>query len=451
MTGVQPAPAGGTSPTADPEPSARRPGWFLVALFAVVAVAAAVRITYALVAVAGEPIGGDPAFYHHGANLLADGEGFVVPVDLIERGVRTEAADHPPLYLSYLALWSAVGLDSIEAHLVASALLGTVAVGLVGLLGRRVAGPAVGVVAAGFAAVYPNLFGWDAMLLSEPAATVTVLTVALLAYRYRDRPALGAAIALGAVTGLAGLARAELLALSVLVVVPVVLGRRRRDVRERLGHLVVAGLACVAVISPWVVHNLTRFEEPVTLSTGFELTLAYSNCDQVYGGSLIGYWNFHCGVAATDAIPGYSGKDQSERNEAFRERALGYADDHLEQVPAVVAARVGRVLGVFRPGQQVDLDSQIEGRDRWVAVAGLWSYWLLAAASVAGFVLLGRRGVARYPLVAPMVTVVLAAASTFGATRYRAAAEPMLCVLAAVAVVAVVGHLAGRRRPAEPA
>ena len=117
----------------------------------------------------------------------------------------------------------------------------------------------------------------------------------------------------------------------------------------------------------------------------------------------------------------------------------------------MVAARVGRVLGVFRPGQQVDLDDQIEGRGRWVAVTGLWSYWALAVASLAGFVVLGRRRIARYPLVAPMVTVVIAAASTFGATRYRAAAEPMLCVLAAVAVVAAVEHVARVRRSEEPA
>ena len=443
-------PAGAAAPD-ERGSDAHRPRWFVPALAVVMVVAAGVRIAYALVVVAGEPVGGDPFFYHHGANLLADGEGFVVPFDLLESGVRTEAADHPPLYLTYLALWSLVGLDSFEAHLVASALLGTAAVGLVGLLGRRVAGPAVGVVAAGFAAVYPNLFGWDAMLLSEPAATVTVLALALLAYRYRDRPALGTAVALGAVTGLAGLARAELLVLSVLVVVPAVLGRRRRDLRDRLLHLVAAGLAAVVVISPWVAHNLTRFERPVTLSTGFELTLAYSNCDPVYRGELIGYWHFGCGVEATDAIPAFGTKDQSERNEALREHALDYAGDNLDRVPAVVAARVGRVLGVFRPGQQVDLDDQIEGRGRWVAVTGLWSYWALAVASVAGFVVLGRRRIARYPLVAPMVTVVIAAASTFGATRYRAAAEPMLCVLAAVAVVAAVEHVARVRRSEEPA
>lgn len=428
-----------------PQPEPRTARWFTPALVAVVVVAALVRIAYALFVVADDPVGGDAYFYHHGANLLADGEGFIVPYEYLEIGVRTEAADHPPLYIAYLALWSLVGLDSVEAHLVASALLGAAAVALVGVLGRRVAGAAVGITAAGLAAVYPNLFGWDAMLLSEPTATVGVLVVALLAYAYRARPAPRAAVLLGAATGLAALTRAELLLLSVLVVVPAIAGRTRLLLRERFRHVVLAGLACVFVIGPWVGYNLARFEHPVTLSTGLDLTLAYSNCDSVYDGPLLGYWDFTCaGVAFGSNETDYLSQDQSERNEVFRDQALDYAKDHADRVPAVVGARVGRVVGVFRPGQQIELDTVIEGRDDWVARWGMWTYWGMALASIPGLLVLGRRGVPRYPLVAPMVTVLLAAAMTFGATRYRAAAEPMLCVLAAVAMVAAAAHLRER-------
>lgn len=424
---------------------ARPQRWFAPVLVAIVVVAAVIRIAYALLVVADDPVGGDAYFYHHGANLLADGEGFIVPYEYLEIGARTEAADHPPLYIAYLALWSLVGLDSVEAHLVAGALLGAAAVALVGVLGRRVAGPTVGIVAAGLAAAYPNLFGWDAMLLSEPTATVGVLVVALLAYSYRADPRPIAALLLGAGTGLAALTRAELLLLSVLVVVPAVTGRSHLLVRERLRHLVLAGLACVLVIGPWVGYNLARFEHPVTLSTGLDLTLAYSNCDSVYDGALLGYWDFACaGVAFGSADLDYLSKDQSERNEVFREQALDYASDNADRLPAVVAARVGRVLGVFRPEQQIELDTLVEGRDGWVARWGMWSYWGLALMSIAGLLVLGRRRVPRYPLVAPMATVLLAAAMTFGATRYRAAAEPMLCVLAAVAVVAAAAHLRAR-------
>ena len=425
--------------------------WFRPALLAIVVAAAALRIAYALLVVGDDPVGGDAYFYHHGANLLADGEGFIVPYDQLEFGIRTEAADHPPLFVVYLAAWSVVGLDSQDAHLVATALLGAAAVGLVGLLGRRVASPATGIVAASIAAVYPNLFGWDAMLLSEPTATLGVLGVALLAYSYRALPGRRTAAVLGVVTGLAALTRAELLALSVLVVVPVVLGRTRLDLGERFRHLVLAGVACVAVLAPWVAFNLSRFEEPVTLSTGLDLTLAYSNCESVYDGPMLGYWDFACAASALRPVPpGGDGLDQSQRNLVFRDEALDHAEENMDRLPVVVAARVGRTLGVFRPGQQIELDHLVERRDEWVARWGMWSYWALALLSIPGFVVLGRRKVVRYPLLAPMATVVLAAAMTFGATRYRAAAEPMLCVLAAVALVAAVQRFTARSSPSEP-
>ena len=423
---------------ADPDDAAAPAAWFRPALIAVVAVAAAIRVAYALLVVADDPVGGDAYFYHHSAELLAHGHGLIVPFEYLVFGVHTQAADHPPVFIAYLTLWSLLGLGTVKAHLVAGALLGAVAVGLTGLLGRRLGGPAVGIVAAALAAVYPNLFSWDAMLLSEPTATIGVLLVCLAAYAYHDHPDLRSVALLGAATGLAALTRAELLLLSVLVVVPVVLGRRRLPPMDRLRHLVLAGVACVVVITPWIAFNLARFDQPVYLSTGLDVTLAYTNCDSVYSGPLIGYWDFACsGVAFGADDPGYLQLDQSQRNEQFRSQALDYARAHEHQLPKVVLARIGRVAGVFRPAQQIDLDVLVEGRDRWVAETGMWMFYVLAVASVLGFVTLGRRRVLRYPLVGPIVTVAVAAAMTFGATRYRAAAEPILCILAAVAFVAL--------------
>ncbi len=410
--------------------------WFRPALAAAVGVAAAIRIVYALAAVADDPVGGDAYFYHHSAQLLAHGHGLIVPFEYLVFGVHTQAADHPPLFIAYLTLWSLVGLGTVKAHLVAGALLGAVSVGLTGLLGRRIAGPTVGIVAAAIAAVYPNLFSWDAMLLSEPTATIGVLLVCLAAYAYHDHPDLRSIALLGAATGMAALTRAELLLLSVLVVVPIVVGRRQLVPMVRLRHLVVAGMACVAVITPWIAYNLSRFEQPVYLSTGLDVTMAYTNCDSVYSGPLIGYWDFACsGVAFGTDDPEYLHLDQSQRNEQFRTQALDYARAHKSQLPKVVLARIGRVAGMFRPAQQIDLDVLVEGRDRWVAESGMWMFYVLALASVLGFVTLGRRRVLRYPLIGPIITVVVAAAMTFGATRYRAAAEPILCILAAVAFV----------------
>ncbi len=438
MTAVTQGPLDGGPEPDDDTRSARAPAWFRTGLVAIVVIAAAVRIVYALLVVADDPVGGDAYFYHHSAELLAHGKGLIVPYEYLQYGVRTQAADHPPVFIAYLTLWSLVGLGTVKAHLVAGALLGAVAVGLTGILGRRLAGPAVGLVAAGIAALYPNLFSWDSMLLSEPTATIGVLLVCLAAYAYHDDPRPRTVALLGAATGFAALTRAELLLLSVLVVVPIVIGRRRLPPLTRFRQLVVAGVACVAVITPWVAYNLSRFEEPVYLSTGLDVTLVYTNCDSVFAGPLIGYWDIRCaGVGFGSNDPNYLSLDQSQRNHGFRTEALDYARDHSDQLGKVLLARVGRVAGVFRPAQQIDLDVIIEGRDRWVAVSGMWMFYVLAVLSVIGFVSLGRRRVLRYPLVGPVVTVAVAAAMTFGATRYRAAAEPILCLLAAVAIVAL--------------
>jgi 4-amino-4-deoxy-L-arabinose transferase-like glycosyltransferase len=391
---------------------------------------------------------GDAYFYHHAANLLADGHGFIVPLDKLEGGQINQAADHPPLFVLYLAAWSLVGLDTATAHMVAGALLGSAAVVLVGLVGRRVAGSTVGVVAAGIAAIYPNLWGWDAMVLSEPAAVVAICLVLLAAWRLHESPSVPAAVVLGTAIGVAGLARAELLFLGPLIAVPLVWRQRARTPAHRLRLIAASGLAAVIVITPWTLYNLSRFEEPVYLSSGFEVTLAYSNCDSVFHGPLVGYWDFGC---APDWLErsgvDTAGFDQSQRSKVWRSEVRHYISDNLDRVPAVVLARVGRVAGVYHPLQQVRLDVVPEGRDVWVARTGMASYYVLVALSAIGWMALGRQGRLRFPLLMPVVVVGLAAAVTFGATRYRAAAEPVFCILAAVGCVVIARALARVRQP----
>jgi hypothetical protein len=420
--------------------------WWALGLVTVLAVVT--RVAYVLAVRRHDPLLGDAYFYHHAANLLADGEGFIVPLDKLVGGQVNQAADHPPLFVLYLAAWSLVGLDTATAHMVAGALLGSAAVVLVGLVGRRVAGPAVGVVAAGIAAVYPNLWGWDGMVLSEPAAVVAVCLVLLAAWRFHEAPTVPAAVVLGAAIGVAGLARAELLFLGPLIAVPLAWRLRGAPLAHRLQRIAAAGVAAVLVITPWTLYNLSRFEEPVYLSSWFEVTLAYSNCDPVFHGPLVGYWSFQCapdwlersGVDTT-------GFDQSQRSKVWRSEVSEYVGDNLDRVPAVVLARVGRVAGVYRPLQQIRLDVVPEGRELWVARTGMASYYVLAALSVIGWMALGRQGRLRFPLLMPIVVVGLAAATTFGATRYRAAAEPVFCILAAVGCVVVAQAVARVRQP----
>jgi 4-amino-4-deoxy-L-arabinose transferase-like glycosyltransferase len=412
-------------------------------LLAAVVLALAVRVAYILIVRHDVPPGGDSFFYHLGSRLLVEGHGFIEPSPLIN-GISEQSASHPPLYLLYLAIPSSVGLTGPVSHMLWSSLIGVGTVVLVGLTGREVAGPRAGLIAAGLAAVYPNLWIFDGFVLAETMAMFTAILSVFLAYRYLRTPTPWRAAALGLACGLAALARAELILLLPLLVLPCVLITRTIDLRKKLQWLVAAGLAALIPIGPWVTFNMARFDRPVFLSTGLEPTLVGANCDRTYYTDLIGYFSPDCteGVFRT---PRNGGPDQSVRNDRLRRIAREYVWDHKARAPVVVLVRWGRITGLYRPAQQLKLDEVIEGRERWTALAALLSFYVVAALAITGGVILRRRRVKVFPLIVPVVIVLFAVALALGSNRYRASAEPALVVLAAVAINTGVSALQRRR------
>jgi hypothetical protein len=235
--------------------------------------------------------------------------------------------------------------------------------------------------------------------------------------------------------GLAALARAELLLFVPLLAVPV--AWKARDRWPAIGAAVGAS---VLVIGPWVVYNVARFDEPVFLSTNDGLALSASNCDPVYRGPGTGLTSYDTTARCVDVPPPPG--DQSEVARVYRTRAADYVRDHLGRAPLVAAARVGRTWSVFRPLDMVEFNEG-EGREPWVTRFGLAVFYpTLVAASAGGVVLWRRRERAvLWVLLVPAITITLASAFTYGQTRFRAAAEPSLAVLAAIAAVALVRGL----------
>lgn len=412
-------------------------------MIAAALLALAVRVAYILIVRRDVLPGGDSFTYHLGARLLVEGHGFIEPQPLIN-GIVDQSASHPPLYLLYLAIPSAVGLNGPVAHMLWSSLLGVGTVVLVGLTAREVAGPRAGLIAAGLAAFYPNLWIFDGFILSETMAMFMAILSVFLAYRYLRTPTPWRAAALGLACGAAALARAELVLLLPLLVLPCVLVTRAIDLRKKLQWLLAAGLAALIPIGPWVTFNMIRFDRPVFLSTGLEPTLVGANCDRTYYTDLIGYFSPDCTENVFEA-PRNGGPDQSVRNVRLSRIARQYIWDHKTRVPVVVLARWGRITGLYRPDQQLQLDEHIEGRERWTAVAALLSFYVVAALAITGAVILRRRRVKVFPLIVLCAIVLFAVAAALGSNRYRASAEPALVVLAAVAVNAGLSAYQRRR------
>jgi 4-amino-4-deoxy-L-arabinose transferase-like glycosyltransferase len=286
-------------------------------------------------------------------------------------------------------------------------------------------------------AVYPNLWVNDGLIMSEALFALLVSLVLLHVLRLAAGPTGRQAATVGLLCGVAVLARAELALLVPLVVAPTLLLHRRGQWRSNAALLGITVLAAVAVVAPWALYNLSRFKGPALISTGDGAALLGSNCDQTYHGEFLGSWDFDCSTAGE--VVGDVSQDAAHRRAA----AIQYARNNLDRVPAVVGARVGRVWGAYRPVQTLEAIEK-EGRPLPVSIAGLVGFYMLVPLAIAGFVLLGRRGVPRWPLASQFLLVTLIAATVRGEVRFRIPAEVALVVLASVALAALLPVGAGQ-------
>ena len=251
------------------------------------------------------------------------------------------------------------------------------------------AGSLVGLVAAAIAAVYPNLWINDSLVMSESLALLIVAVALIVALDFDRSPSVGRAVALGVLVGLGTLTRSEI-ALFAIGFAVLAWWRAAGHPRRALIPVLVV-VASALTIAPWVVYNLARFSEPVLLSTNDGTTLLGANCDQTYYDD-IGGWDIRCLDASEEGV------DASVRSRARRAAAVDYAGDHVGRLPVVVAARLGRIVDVYGLRNLVALDRG-EEKAAWAVWTGIVMWWLLAVAAVAGWVVLGRRA-GRGPLVA---------------------------------------------------
>ena len=418
---------------------------FWAVLGVILVAAVGLRVGYVLTVTRHDHHLYDATFYELEARAVADGRGFV---DVFAKDRDRPAADHPPLTVLVLVPGALIpGASGELAMRLTIAALGVGVVALVALLARRVAGDAVGLLAGGIAAVYPNLWMSDGLLMSETIGSLLTTAILVLAYRVMRGTTNRLLLGLGLLCGLAMLARAELALLAPFIALPaILLGTRGDTVTRRLKRLAVTGATAVVVVGPWVGFNLARFEEPVTLSTNDGIALAMGSCDSVFYEPYVGYANLFC-------LGERPRGDQSEQSRVYRERALDYINDHLRRYPVVVLARVGRLWSVFKPGQTGELNVG-EGRPEWASWLGVASLFVLAPFAAWGVVVSRRRKTAVWPLVVPLALVTAAAAFlTAGLPRYRAPAEPGIVVLAAIGAVALRGRsgLGGSRTSAQDA
>ncbi len=401
------------------------------------AIGLAVRLFYALQYKWNQTIYGDAAYFFYQARAISEGHWFVDALrwHWLHQGFHP-GAEHPPLYTLFLTVPDVLGFGTFREAMIASVLLGSLTVIAVAYLGREVGGWKVGVVAGFLAAIYANLWINDALVISETVAALAIALFILFAYKFWRQPTWKHAAWFGFFGALCVLSRAEFAFLVPCLGLVLALTARTLPMRQRLERLGVMALLVALPVTPWVAYNMVRFDHAVTLDTGGEFTLANTNCAGTYYGPNLGWWDASC-LANRYQQKG----DESSVALHYEHQGLTYAEHHLSRLPIVLAARVGRMWGLFRPIQQLPKEDFEQGRGpRTITKLALLEYYALAILAIWGLVMLRRRKVIIYPLVSLAVIATVAAMLAFGATRYRVPAEIAIVVAAAVPLTAFLEY-----------
>ncbi|MFZ1994666.1 MAG: glycosyltransferase family 39 protein [Solirubrobacteraceae bacterium] len=393
-------------------------------------------------------------------------------------GSRGPTAYFPPAFPYSLAVVDLIdghetgGKTAVAPERIAQAVIGTLSVGLLGLVALEAFGGSVAVAAVAIAAVYPVFVELSGTLVAENLLLALELASIWTALRARRAPRLRGVyvwIAItGILTGLATLAHEN----AALFVLPLgvaawsagraraVGGSRvpRRPALRAMAAPAVLVLFTCAMIVPWTIRNAVELHHfvPVSDETGITLIGTY-NATSAASRPLHYKWDlflkmpeFH---AIARAAPRY---DEVGLSSLLQSRAMDYVRAHPFS-PLDVAfhntLRMFELEGSFAWHASYDAIS-LSAR---AAGIGVVSFWTLLAVAVAGLFTGVRREAPRWLWAFPVLYWLSIAFVNVETPRFREPIDPFFVLLAACAVATVAHRALGlggapvgrRRRPAE--
>lgn len=410
-------------------------------LVLILLVALALRV--GLVATTGEYVPhADSIDYDRNAIFLAE-YGRYLPSTQAEPG--SPSAFRPPAWPYLLAGVYEVTDARWTAGRLAAAVLGTLSVLLVYLIGDAVFGRAVARWAGWLAALFPPMVFMSGSLGAESLFVFVMLVAVFATLRARASPhALRWALLAGAACGLAALTRTNGLVLVVPVAVGLAAAAGFRLPRPSLPALLapaVAAVAMVVTVAPWTIRNAAAFGEFVPVSTqgGYSMAQVW-NAESDSSGPTRGAPKF----GPLEPYQHRAGTDEVELDRELRELALDYAREH----PGYVIELAGlNLLRMFKLAAHEsftyywNLERDLTAPRRALDSIGLAIIVLLVLLALV--LRESRRTLAEAPWWLWLFPALLLASTVwlFGNPRYRAQIDPFLVLAAAVGVSALRNRL----------
>ncbi|MBN1680350.1 MAG: glycosyltransferase family 39 protein [Anaerolineae bacterium] len=404
--------------------------WLILILAAAVLGRAAFLVFF------GDTLSLDASGYDDYAVNVIDGHGYTRFDD------RDGDSDVPPLYPLFLVgVYSVLGRDPIAVAVVQIG-FEMLTIVLLAWIGRRVAGQRVGLLAAAFYGLYPYLL-YQNLSANDTGLFIMLLVGAIaLAYRVHDTRNWRWTLALGGVLGLAALTKSFVLLLFPLLAL---WWWRQIGLRDAVRLALAAGLAAAVVIAPWVIRNSRLHDSLVLISTngGSNLHQGNNACVADY---LSRGWDAQW-VDCLEPTPGDLSETAADR--WHREQAIDYLRDHVSGWPDLFGTKL-RVLWspqIMPHGLPPDANRQDDAvlqyntaAFRAARVVHVLYFGPLLILGALGLVMAWRRGLPVGPLAAVIVAVTVTYLLFHPSTRYRSPADPFVFILAAYAVVRLLGR-----------
>jgi len=353
-------------------------------------------------------------------------------------------AYRPPGYTYFLAgvyAVSGTGRHRIATARVAQAVLGTVLVALIGLMGLRLFGPRAAIAAMAIAAIYPPLVTAGTSLLSEPLAAVLLVGAIASVVEWRRHPRWQLVALAGVLAGLLTLTRSNGFVAVPGLAAGLWAGRPRWSRRTLAAPaLLLAVTACV--VAPWTVRNAVVMHAfiPVSDEAGTTLAGTYNPVSDHYRPAPAS-WLLLNDIPSYDAQTRLLAQGPEDRFQArLVSLALRYARAHPLYPVKVASYNTLRLLELGG-SKRSRFTSTLAGVDsRRVADLSVRAVWALAAVALVGVCRPSvRRRLPGFVWLAwglLFASIVLVNVET---PRFRLLLDPLLVLLAASAFEPVGG------------
>jgi 4-amino-4-deoxy-L-arabinose transferase-like glycosyltransferase len=321
-----------------------------------------------------------------------------------------------------------------DARLV-QALLGTITVGLTGLIALELFGPTTALIAIGMAAVYPVLIELSTVLVAENLLVVFELAAVYAALRARRaHDSTGWVVASGVFTGLAALTNAN----GILLLLPMLFAvRGTHPILGRQGLAgpgLLAGAAVLAVV-PWLIRDAAVMHTFVPISDEAGITLAgtYNPTSASQTNPPYRALNYASVPSLRPIARKASTLSETQLDAKLENSALTYIVDH-PQSPLVVGFDNTLRLLELEGSRAWRSSAHSIGIQGGAAELGVVSFWILCLLALAGLFTRAIRTAPRWLWCVPLVMWLSVALVNAGTPRFREPLEPFLILCAACAL-----------------